>query len=505
MSTKKGMMAVGWLSVLVGCTGLAAAATALTGVTVSNGYNGYPGQSCGWEFTPTVDIQITKLGFWAALTNELSNDHTITIYDSAGNVKISGTVPAGNVSTKKEGGYVYVDVAAQGVTLPAGQTYTIASYWVMADYWDLDVQHASAYSVGSSLITLGKVELISPGQVMPTDPDPTYNSSNTFLSANFQFEPPLPKANAGPDVSIYTSQQAATVLAGSGADRSGGTNAMYRWLKDGAPVQDWVALGADGSAPLALSTFVPPLGIGTFALTLEVKEGQDTVSDTMVLAISNTPPEGQPASTSLVREIGVDPISVSASVADFDGDAVSYQWVKDGAVLASGVVTPPAGGAALDNVAPLTIPAGDTRFPLGSNQLQFVVNDGANVATQSVTILMQDTTVPTLAPTPSTTLLWPPNHQLVSVTIRANDKDNSGGNLALAASIQSNENDGVDEPDWYLDSIDNATGTVVVRLRAERAGGSDGRTYTITLAATDTSGNQSTATVAVRVPHDKRK
>ncbi len=44
-------------------------------------------------------------------------------------------------------------------------------------------------------------------------------------------------------------------------------------------------------------------------------------------------------------------------------------------------------------------------------------------------------------------------------------------------------------------------------LRAERTGGVSGRIYTITYSATDASGNTSTATTAVVVPHDlgKRK
>ena len=44
-----------------------------------------------------------------------------------------------------------------------------------------------------------------------------------------------------------------------------------------------------------------------------------------------------------------------------------------------------------------------------------------------------------------------------------------------------------------------------LRLRAERYAWGDGRVYTITITATDESGNQSSATVAIRVPHDRRK
>ena len=44
----------------------------------------------------------------------------------------------------------------------------------------------------------------------------------------------------------------------------------------------------------------------------------------------------------------MDAIIVGASVADFDGDTVNYQWVKDGAVLDSGTITSPAGGTPVE-------------------------------------------------------------------------------------------------------------------------------------------------------------
>jgi len=40
-------------------------------------------------------------------------------------------------------------------------------------------------------------------------------------------------------------------------------------------------------------------------------------------------------------------------------------------------------------------------------------------------------------------------------------------------------------------------------LRAERSGNSDGRVYTITYEATDASGNSTTATATVEVPHNQ--
>ena len=56
-----------------------------------------------------------------------------------------------------------------------------------------------------------------------------------------------------------------------------------------------------------------------------------------------------------------------------------------------------------------------------------------------------------------------------------------------------------------IEAIDHATGLVQLQLRSERAGKRDGRTYTITITATDESGNSSTAVLDILAPHDRRK
>ncbi|MEI6500696.1 MAG: hypothetical protein WCP21_06670 [Armatimonadota bacterium] len=49
------------------------------------------------------------------------------------------------------------------------------------------------------------------------------------------------------------------------------------------------------------------------------------------------------------------------------------------------------------------------------------------------------------------------------------------------------------------------TGALTLSLRADRNGNGSGRVCTIKMSCTDASGNQSTATVAVTVPHDQGK
>jgi len=337
----------------------------------------------------------------------------------------------------------------------------------------------------------------------------TEDTGLQHFGVNFKYNLLGPTAEAGDPCEIYTSQRATTVIAGTATHSTPGTPMEYRWVEGIAVLKDWAPV-VDGAASLNLAAVEVPLPIGAHVLKLEVRDGTYTSSATTTLTISNTPPEAQPAPTSQVVEIGVDAILISGEVADFDGDALSYQWVKGGVVLYEDAITAPAGGAVV-GIEDLVINAGDPRFPLGENEVQLVVSDGTNSAvTETVIVNVQDTTAPSLAPTSSLNMLWPANHELVPVTIWANGADNGGGNLFLTARVESSEpldaaGDGSTEEDYVVTPPDNAAGTVLVQLRAERSGTGDGRVYTVTITATDTSGNSSEAKVNIRVPHDKRK
>jgi len=257
-------------------------------------------------------------------------------------------------------------------------------------------------------------------------------------------------------------------------------------------------------AYLDLST-LDPFSLGDHNLVLEVQEVSGDMlwsTDDMVLRILNSPPSVQPTTTSIVVNPG-DPISIGANVADFDGDTLTYEWRKGTTVIASGSAAPPAGGDPVSNAA-LTGTGGTAPFELGLNVLVIAVNDDVNPeeVSETVTVEVSDTEAPTLAPAASKTMLWPPNHKLIPITIMANAEDNSGGPVTLDVQVTSNE---PDEDDWVIESVDNTTGEIQLSLRAERSGTGDGRVYTVTITATDEANNSSTATVEIRVPHDKRK
>jgi len=119
---------------------------------------------------------------------------------------------------------------------------------------------------------------------------------------------------------------------------------------------------------------------------------------------------------------------------------------------------------------------------------------------------VQDTTPPSIVSvTASPNMLWPPDHKMVPVTVALSVTDVChAAPSCRITSASSNEpvnarGDGNTAPDW------NITGNLTVDLRAERAGPGVGRVYTIAVTCTDGSGNSSTRTTAVTVPHSRGK
>jgi hypothetical protein len=146
-------------------------------------------------------------------------------------------------------------------------------------------------------------------------------------------------------------------------------------------------------------------------------------------------------------------------------------------------------------------------FPLGTTTVTFTAKDGSgNVATATTTVTVVDTTPPVinaLVATPNS--LWPPNHKMVAVAVAVDVTDICDLTpTCKIVSVTSNEpmngpGDGNTVPDWLI------TGDLTLQLRAERAGGLDGRVYSITVRCTDDSGNSSQKVVVVKVAHDQSK
>lgn len=310
-----------------------------------------------------------------------------------------------------------------------------------------------------------------------------------------------PVADAGVNLTIASKDQNSTTIQGTASD-SDGDPLTYRWLEGTTELSSWQGVGANAEAYLNLST-VPPFDIGQHTLTLEVSDGQSTSSDEMILTVDNSAPHAAPTGGG-VYGYG-DPVSLGGQVSDFDGDTLSYEWSEGASVITSGGIQTTKGGY------PVDLPTYTNSPTLGSHTYTLRINDGVNAdVTSDIEVSVTDSTTPTLSPVPDKSILWPSNHKMVAITIEANAQDNTGGPAALTASVSSNEPDsglwdGDIGPDWTEPIINQSTGIITLRLRAERDGSGNGRIYTITVTATDESNNSSNAQLEIIVPHDQGK
>jgi hypothetical protein len=313
---------------------------------------------------------------------------------------------------------------------------------------------------------------------------------------------PVVSIDSGANLTLLSAEQSSTVLLANASDPEGDT-LTCRWLEGVTVLLGPIVVGT--TCDLDLGT-VPPLSVGGHTLTLEIDDGIATVTDSIVVTIENSPPVPAPSGGGVYQIGPSTEIVLGGEASDFDGDTLDYEWRTAGTLLFSGSTATLAGG---DPVALSQQTLGTLSLGLGVHTVNLAVNDGANPEVVSaITIEIVDSEAPALAPSPSRTILWPPNHKMVAVSLDANAADNSGGPVSLSVAIDSSEppeydGDGNFEPDHRIVSVDSVAGRIEIELRAERSGKGAGRLYTVTITATDASGNSSAAEVQIQAPHNR--
>jgi len=188
-------------------------------------------------------------------------------------------------------------------------------------------------------------------------------------------------------------------------------------------------------------------------------------------------------------------------VSDPDGDPLTLVWSVNGVPAQTNQISAPTRGSTRA-VVPFV-----AEYPLGTNKVAVTVADGTgNVVSCGTTVKVVDRIPPVIrSAEASPSVLWPPNHKMVDVRIRADIKDFCDDAKLKIVSVTSNEpvngsGDGDTSPDWEI--VNNHH----VKLRAERSGNGYGRTYTIKLVAEDSAGNKSPQKVIyVKVPKSMGK
>jgi hypothetical protein len=134
--------------------------------------------STGWVFTPTVDIQVTHLGYFDDSGDGLRHDHPAGIFDMATKKLLVRSIV--RRQSPLEASYRFVKIAP--VALKAGREYAVVAY-AMPPFdpevnWPKGLVWAPEIEVGDNVYTeTSKLAY------------PTAHTSDLYLTPNFKFRP----------------------------------------------------------------------------------------------------------------------------------------------------------------------------------------------------------------------------------------------------------------------------------------------------------------------------
>ena len=98
--------------------------------------------------------------------------------------------------------------------------------------------------------------------------------------------------------------------------------------------------------------------------------------------------------------------------------------------------------------------------------------------------------------------IWPPNHRMVWFSIvGVTDSDGNPVTVTITGIRQDEPTNGLGDGDTAVDGIVGPGNSFAVR--AERAGGRDGRVYYVSFTGSDGAGGSCTGTTTIGVPHDQ--
>jgi hypothetical protein len=199
--------------------------------------------------------------------------------------------------------------------------------------------------------------------------------------------------------------------------------------------------------------------------------------------------------------------SYSVAVGDFNGDdtldmALTNVFANTVSILLGdgqgqfSAASSPATGST-----PTSVAVGDFNRDGGLDLV--VVNWGDH----TVSILLNNTPLcagpPTITESVTPTTLWPPNGNMVEVTVSGTIAD-TGCSVATAAYVVADEY-GQAQPSGPVTVSPDGAFSLTLPLEASRLGAdTDGRVYTVTVSATNSAGETASQSRTVVVPHDQR-
>jgi hypothetical protein len=301
-------------------------------------------------------------------------------------------------------------------------------------------------------------------------------------------QPPLAQVG-GPYTTLEGS--AVTVDASASSDPDGDT-LTWAWDLD----QD----GSYDDATGPTTSFFGVDGPSTHRLGLKVcdEDGACSLGTATVHVVNVAPVTDAGVEQTVHRDM---PLSVTGNWTDPAGAADNlYTWAWD--LTGDGVLD-------ASGVAPFGTPITQvTSFAVaGTYTLTFQVTDknGASHSdTVRITVLNRPPDCSRAAP--SLSLLWPPNHQMVAVSIqKVIDADEDPLTLTVTSIRQDEPLNDIADGNTAVDGA--GVGTSTAMLRAERSGSpknpGNGRVYHVGFTADDGQGGTCSGVVSVGVPHDR--
>lgn len=249
---------------------------------------------------------------------------------------------------------------------------------------------------------------------------------------------------------------------------------------------DVLTVAEDTTSPVTVTVTFGELSVGAEVTITVILPNQPPVADAgQDRTVECSAPNGTPVQVDGSHSSDPD------STAGTNDDIATFEWLVNGAVVATGAT------------ATLTLPTGASTVTLK------VTDKAGATATDDVVITVVDTTPPELHLSAQPASLWPPNHSMRDVHVRAEVVDvctPPGSVQPILVSATSSEPDnGLGDGDTENDiqGADLGTNDGDLQLRAERSGGGHGRVYTLVYSVADAAGATTESTIHVRVPHDQ--
>lgn len=252
-----------------------------------------------------------------------------------------------------------------------------------------------------------------------------------------------------------------------------------------------------------------------------------TATDTDPVTVSCTPPPGSafPKGTTTVQCTATDSVgatdtcSFTVTVNDLENPVISCPadiTAGNDPGLCSATVDPGT-ATATDNcgVASIVGTRSDAQplnapYPVGTTTISWKATDtSGNMASCTQMIVVNDVEAPVITASVTNSCLWSPNHDLNNVGFSLSVVDNCTPASAITVDVKvtSDERPEIQtqgDGNFSPDAIVTGTGVNrVVRLRAERMGGGDGRVYLIRITATDQYNNTSLRVLRVGVQNNQ--